>query len=63
MGNANTSELFGLALAIVSLAGISVAIIYGKETAAVIKASGDTFSAAIRAATLQSPGGKTSVAR
>jgi hypothetical protein len=57
MGNATTHELFGLGLAIVALAGLSVAIIYGKQTAAVIKAGGDAFSASIRAATLQS--GKT----
>lgn len=58
----NTSELFGLAGAVVALAALSVAIIYGKETAAVIKASGDAFSSSIRAATLQGPKG-TSVAR
>jgi hypothetical protein len=53
---ANTSELAGLALAIVALAGLSVAIIYGKQTAAVIKAGGDAFASSIRAATLQSGG-------
>jgi hypothetical protein len=57
MGNATTHELFGLGLAIVSLAGVAVAIIYGKQTAAVIKAGGDAFSSSIRAATLQN--GKT----
>lgn len=56
--NANTSELAGLALAIIALAGLSVAIIYGKQTAAVIKAGGDAFSSSIRAATLQSSGNK-----
>lgn len=48
-----TSEIIGVATAIVVLAGISVAIIYGDRTAAVIKAGGNAFSSSIKAATLQ----------
>lgn len=48
-----TSEIVGVAAAIVVLAGISVAIIYGDRTAAVIKAGGNAFANSIRAATLQ----------
>lgn len=62
MGNANTTEIVGLATAIVALAAISVAIIYGKNTAAVINAAGGNFASAIRAATLQ-PGSGRSLAR
>ncbi len=49
----NTSEIIGLGAAIVALAGLSVAIIYGDKTAKVIGAAGSAFSGAIRAATLQ----------
>lgn len=49
----NTSEIFGLGLAIVALAGLSVAIVYGGNTARVIKAAGDSFNGAIKAATFQ----------
>lgn len=49
----NTSEIAGLGLAIVALAGLSVAIIYGGNTAQVIKAAGSAFSSSIRAATFQ----------
>jgi hypothetical protein len=55
----NTSEIIGLGTTIVVLAGLSVAIIYGKNTAAVINAAGGNFAAAIRAATLQPGGGRT----
>lgn len=55
----NTSEVVGLGLAIVALAGLSVAIIYGRNTAAVLTAAGSSFSGAIRAATLQPGGGRT----
>lgn len=48
-----TSEIVGVASAIVILAGISVAIIYGDRTAAVIRAGGHAFSSSIKAATLQ----------
>jgi hypothetical protein len=48
-----TSEIVGIAAAIVVLAGISVAIIYGDRTAAVIKAGGNAFANSIKAATLQ----------
>jgi hypothetical protein len=58
----NTSEIIGLGAAIVVLAGLSVAIIYGKNTAAVITAAGNAFTGSIRAATLQ-PGGGRSLAR
>lgn len=59
MERASVSELFGLAGAIVVLAAISVAIVYGKNTAAVANAFGGNFTAAIRAATLQPGGGRT----
>lgn len=49
-----TTEIVGLAAALVGLAGLSVAIIYGKETAAIIGSAGSNFVAAIQAATLQS---------
>jgi hypothetical protein len=55
----NTSEIIGLGTAIVALAALSVAIIYGKNTAAVINAAGGNFASAIRAATLQPGGGRT----
>jgi len=59
MGGANTSEIVGLAAAIVTLAMISVAIVYGDRTAKVLTAAGSSFSSAIRAATLQPGGGRT----
>lgn len=43
----------GLGLTLVSLAGLSVVIIYGGQTAKVINAGGRGFSNSIRAATLQ----------
>lgn len=49
----NTSEIAGIALAIVALAGLSVAIVYGQNTARVLRAAGDSFSGAIKAATFQ----------
>lgn len=61
MTGATTSEIFGLLGAIVALAGLSVAIIYGKQTAAILKAGGDAFTSSIGAATLQS--GRRTVAR
>jgi len=54
----NTSEIIGLGVAIIALAGLSVAIIYGKNTASVINAAGSNFTSAIRAATLQPSGGQ-----
>lgn len=56
---ATTSEIIGVASAIVVLAGISVAIIYGDRTAKVLTSAGNAFSASIRAATLQPGGGRT----
>jgi hypothetical protein len=47
-----TSEIIGVAAAVVVLAGISVAIIYGDRTAQVIRAGGNAFAQSIRAATL-----------
>jgi hypothetical protein len=46
-------ELFALMGGIVVLAGVSVAIINGGQTARVITAAGNAFTSAIRAATLQ----------
>ena len=48
---------FGLLASIVVLAGISVAIINGKETASIIGASSSGFANIIRAATIQGSGG------
>lgn len=53
MKDATVPEIFGLLGAIVVLAGLSVAIIYGGKTAQVLTAAGSAFSGAIRAATLQ----------
>ena len=47
----DTSQIFGIFASIVTLAIISVAIINGKETAAIIGSSGKVFSDAITAAT------------
>lgn len=44
-------DIIGVAVAIVVLAGLSVAIINGDRTAQVIKASGDSFANLIGAAT------------
>jgi hypothetical protein len=44
-------ELVGVALAVLVLAGISVAIINGGQSAAVLGAAGTSFSDVIRAAT------------
>jgi hypothetical protein len=49
----NTNEVIGLALAIVSLAALSVAIINGDKTAKVLAAGGDVFVKSIKAATQQ----------
>jgi len=59
MERASVGEIFGLAGAIVVLAGISVAIIYGGRTAQVVNSFGNNFVGAIRAATLQPGGGRT----
>jgi hypothetical protein len=48
-----TDELFGVAASIVTLAMISVAIIYGDKTAKVASALGNAFSGSIKAATLR----------
>ena len=50
---ATTSEIIGIFASIVVLAGLSVAIVHGKETAAVIGAVGKAFTGSIKAATLQ----------
>jgi hypothetical protein len=46
-------EILGLGATIVFLAGLSVAIIYGDKTAAVLGAGTNGFANLIRAATLQ----------
>lgn len=48
-----TTEITGVALAIVSLAMLSIAIIYGDRTAKVLTAAGNAFSGSIKAATLR----------
>lgn len=45
-------ELFGLAGAIVVLAGVAVAITRGDKTAQVLEATGNGFAKVIKAATL-----------
>lgn len=49
----NTSEIIGVMVAVVSLAGLSVAIIYGDRTAKVIGAGATGFAKVINAATLR----------
>lgn len=51
MGNSTVSEIIGVFTAIVVLAGLSVVIINGGNTAKVIGAGGGTFVNAIKAAT------------
>lgn len=46
-------EVAGIAIAVLILAGLSVAIINGGDTAKVLSAAGDSFSKIVRAATLQ----------
>lgn len=48
-----TTEIVGVAASIVTLAMLSVAIIYGDRTAKVLSAAGNAFSGSIRAATLR----------
>lgn len=45
-------DIFGLLSAIVVLAGLSVAITRGSNTAAILGAAGDSFASVIHAATL-----------
>lgn len=59
--NPNVQEIVGIFASIVALAVVSIAIIYGGNTARVIGATGTAFSSSIQAATLQ--GGKTAPAR
>lgn len=59
--NPNVQEVTGIFASIIVLAAISVAIIYGGNTAKVLTAAGGAFSGAIGAATLQ--GGKSAPAR
>lgn len=47
----NTTEIIGLASSIIVLAGISVAIVNGGNTAKVIGAAGKAFTDALRVAT------------
>lgn len=50
---ATVHEIIGVFVAIVALAGLTVAIKNGGNTAKVISAGGDTFVKSIKAATLQ----------
>lgn len=47
----NTSEIIGLFASMVTLAMISVAIVNGDKTAAIMRAGGDTFAKSLEAAT------------
>lgn len=49
--NATVTEIFALAGSIVILAGISVAIVNGGNTAKVVGAFGDTFTKSLQVAT------------
>jgi hypothetical protein len=51
MGNATVTEVIGLFASIVVLAGVSVAIVNGGNTAKVIGAFGKTFNDSLRTAT------------
>lgn len=46
-------DIVGVATAIVIVAGLTAAVVNGRQTAAVIGAIGDAFSGSIRAATMQ----------
>lgn len=48
-----TTEITGLLLATVSLAGLSVAIIYGDRTAKLFTAGGNAWAKILKTATLQ----------
>ena len=50
----NSSELAGTAAAVIALATVSVAIIYGDKTAKIIGAGANGFANVIKAATLRS---------
>lgn len=47
----NTSEIFGLAASIVTLAMLSVAIVNGEKLAAIMTAGGNAFATSLEAAT------------
>lgn len=46
-------DIMGIAVAVIVLAGISVAIVNGEQTASIIGHIGDSFSTVVKAATLQ----------
>ena len=56
--NATAHEIIGLAGAIVVLAGLSVIIVNGGNSAKVINALGNTFVDSVKAATRVNAGGK-----
>lgn len=51
-------DILGIATAFVVLAGISVAIVNGSQTANIIGKVGDSFSTVVKAATLQPGAGQ-----
>lgn len=53
MGNSTTTEIISLAASIVVLAGVTVAIVNGKQTAAVVGSFGSAFYKSIAVATRQ----------
>lgn len=57
----DVTQGFGILTSIIVLAGLSVAIIYGKETAALFTSGANGFATVVRAATLQ--GGTTAKAQ
>ena len=51
MGYMDMSQIFGVLTAIVGLAVITVVVINGKETAAIVASFGTAFASSIKAAT------------
>lgn len=48
-----TRDIFGLGAAVIVLAGLSMAIVHGKDTATMLNGAGSAFSNVIKAATLR----------
>lgn len=46
-------EIAGVLTAALALAGLSVVIIYGGQTAQILKAGGESFAGIVKASTLQ----------
>lgn len=57
-GGGTVTEIIGLLAGIVVLTGVSVAIVNGGQTAAIVGALGNTFNSALRTASLGGKAGK-----